>query len=141
MALAADEGLTPTPVHVTTGSGTLSMKMMAITMYDTTVAGTPSDSGVLAVAWTSNYQQYVALSYFIETGVGVPARRIAATARLAGLASLTGRAAACTPNDSLFVPMPAFGFVVDGNCTVQADNGTDDIRGRARAVAAPGSMS
>ncbi len=127
IALTADEGLTPTAVQLTTGSGKLSLQMMALTFYDTTAAGTPSDSNAYVVGWTSDYQQYLLLIYSVTTGLGPPARRIAVTAGLTGLAPSLSRAARGTRTESVLSANDGFGFVVDGDSVAQSDSSTGNI--------------
>jgi hypothetical protein len=131
LALTADEGLTPTTVQLTTASGKLSMQMMALTFYDTTAAGTPSDSTALVVGWTSDYQQYLALDYTVTTNLGPPAQRIALTGRLAGLALPVGRAARSTHAEVVLSPNDGFGFVVDGDSSAQSDSSAGNITSSA----------
>jgi len=127
LALTADEGLTPTAVQLTTGSGKLSMQMMALTFYDTTAAGTPSDSNAYVVGWTSDYQQYLVLIYSVTTGNGPPARRIAATPGLAAPGSPISRAARSTRAEAVLSANDGFGFVVDGDSVAQSDSSNGNI--------------
>jgi hypothetical protein len=127
LALVADEGLTPTTVELTTAGNPISMQMMALTFYDTTAAGTASDSNAYVVGWTSDYQQYLALVYSVTTGNGPPARRIAATAGLAALALPVGRTARSTRPEAVLSANDGFGFVVDGDSVAQSDSSEGNI--------------
>jgi hypothetical protein len=126
LAITADEGLTPITVQLTTTTGKLSMQMMALTWYDTTTAGTPSDSDALVLGWTSDYQKYVALLYDVNTGNGPPAEPLTVTGDLAGLALGHGRAHR-THADATLNVVGAAGFVVDGDASAQSDSSEGDI--------------
>jgi hypothetical protein len=122
LALTADEGLTPITVQLTTATGTLPMQMMALTWYDTTAAGTPSDSSVLVLGWTTDYQKYFALISTVSTGNGSPAgqvapRRLTVTGNLASLD--LGRGRGNRAEGTLSLDNGA-AFVVDGDSSAQS---------------------
>jgi hypothetical protein len=125
-ALVADEGTTPVTVHLTTATGTLSMQMMALTFYDTTTTGTLADSDAIVIGWTSDYNQYVALSYTLTTGAGQAAQNIRVAGRLAGLILHTTRIAhADAPLNSS--DAIGTGFVVQGDSVAQSDSTAGNI--------------
>ena len=123
LALTADEGLTPITVQLTTATGMLPMQMMALTWYDTTAAGTPSDSSVLVLGWTTDYQKYFALLTTVSTGNGSPAghlepSHLTVTGKLAGFAVGRGRGTGAEGTLSL---ANGLGIVVDGDSSAQSD--------------------
>jgi hypothetical protein len=127
LALTADEGLTPITVQLTTTTGTLSMQMMALTFYDTTATGTPSDSTALVVGWTSDYKEYVALDYSVTTDNGPPAQRISVTGRFPGLTLPISRSARSAHAEAALSANDGFGFVVDGDSSAQSDSSAGNI--------------
>jgi hypothetical protein len=126
LAITADEGLTPITVQLTTTTGKLSMRMMALTWYDTTAAGTPSDSNALVLGWTTDYQKYLALSYSVNTGNGPPAERLTVTGNLAGLALGHGRGHGTRADATLSVD-DGTGFVVDGDSSAESGSSEGNI--------------
>jgi hypothetical protein len=128
LALMADEGLTPVPVHVVTDGGTLPMQMMAAVSYDTTATGLAADSVALVVGWTSDYSKYLVLvtEAFTRNGPRVGSAGVA-SGRLPVLASSLSGDPRTARAETAIASLAPFVLVVDGESVVGADTATGDI--------------
>lgn len=121
--LSVDEGAEPTSVSVTTDSGALAMQAIGATLYDTSSAGAVTDSSLILVAWTADYNIYVVTFFSGVAGPDfIPRHRIAVSAKeLATMRAFVGRPAA-TGEVLARAGVTASAIEVEGDSAVQADS-------------------
>jgi hypothetical protein len=130
LALAADEGVRPTGVTVTTDAGNKSFQVIALEVVDTSTTGSGlvTDSASLFLGYTTDHTTYLATESQVLTGnpdLIPPARVHVSAPVLAGLhammrSSPVGRSIATRAGGGVNL----FAVVVQGHSSVTADTVT-----------------
>jgi hypothetical protein len=126
LALAADEGVRPTGVTVTTDAGNKSFQVIALDVVDTSTTGSglATDSASLFLGYTTDQTTYFATENQVITGNPdlVPPKRIKASAPvLAGLHGMVGTGRIGRPIALRAGGVNVFAVLVQGHSSSTAD--------------------